>query len=107
MWAEAINAKFFGRGKPYGKEEWDQLLGHCQAVTDSPAMMFAEERNCWPHTQMPRPTMQMSERVFPKDKLLEFEVKDGWGPLCAFLGKDIPAMDFPNTNDKEDVLRSV
>jgi hypothetical protein len=30
MWAEAINAKFFGRGKPYGKEEWDQLLGHCQ-----------------------------------------------------------------------------
>jgi hypothetical protein len=37
----------------------------------------------------------------PKDKLLEFEVKDGWGPLCAFLGKDIPAMDFPNTNDKK------
>jgi hypothetical protein len=37
----------------------------------------------------------------PKDKLLEFEVKEGWGPLCAFLGKDIPAMDFPNTNDKK------
>ncbi|KAF8170845.1 hypothetical protein K438DRAFT_2024198 [Mycena galopus ATCC 62051] len=43
MWAEAINAKFFGRRKPYGKEEWDQLLGHCQAVTDSPGMMFTEE----------------------------------------------------------------
>ena len=30
MWTEAINAKFFGKGKPFGREEWDQLLGHCQ-----------------------------------------------------------------------------
>jgi hypothetical protein len=31
MWREAIDAKFFGKGKPYGREEWDQLLGQCQA----------------------------------------------------------------------------
>jgi hypothetical protein len=30
MWREAIDAKFFGEGKPYGREQWDQLLGHCQ-----------------------------------------------------------------------------
>jgi hypothetical protein len=30
MWTEAINARFFGQGTPYGKAEWDQLLGHCQ-----------------------------------------------------------------------------
>jgi hypothetical protein len=29
MWTEAINAKFFGIGKPFGCAEWDQLLGHC------------------------------------------------------------------------------
>lgn len=29
MWTEAVNAKFFGIGKPYGPAEWDQLLGHC------------------------------------------------------------------------------
>lgn len=29
MWTEAINVKFFGMGKPYGRAEWDQLPGHC------------------------------------------------------------------------------
>ncbi|KAJ6625992.1 P-loop containing nucleoside triphosphate hydrolase protein [Mycena sp. CBHHK59/15] len=43
MWTEAIRAKYFGEGKPYGREEWDQLLGHCQAVTDVPHILFAEE----------------------------------------------------------------
>lgn len=30
MWVEAYEAKFEGKGKPFGREEWDQLLGHCQ-----------------------------------------------------------------------------
>jgi hypothetical protein len=30
MWIEAIEAKFHGKGKPYGREEWDQLLGRYQ-----------------------------------------------------------------------------
>ena len=25
--------------------------------------------------------------VVPKDQLLEFNAKQGWGPLCEFLGK--------------------
>ncbi|KAJ7901367.1 hypothetical protein B0H13DRAFT_1883047 [Mycena leptocephala] len=40
MWTEAINVKFFGMGKPYGRAEWDQLLGHCM-------------KSSWPRT--PRP----------------------------------------------------
>ncbi|KAJ7154064.1 P-loop containing nucleoside triphosphate hydrolase protein [Mycena filopes] len=43
MWNEAIDAKFLGKGKPYGRAEWDQLLGHCQAVSDVPAILFSEE----------------------------------------------------------------
>jgi hypothetical protein len=30
MWLEAFNAKFKGRGKPFTRIDWDQLLGHCQ-----------------------------------------------------------------------------
>jgi len=26
-------------------------------------------------------------------------VEDGWGPLCAFLGKPIPDVPYPNVND--------
>jgi hypothetical protein len=29
-WTAAINAKFYGRGKPYGRAEWDALLGNFQ-----------------------------------------------------------------------------
>jgi hypothetical protein len=39
------------------------------------------------------------KRDCPKDKLLVFEVKDGWEPLCKFLGKPIPDVPFPNVND--------
>jgi Sulfotransferase domain len=38
--------------------------------------------------------------TIPPDQLLVFEVKDGWGPLCAFLGMPIPDTDFPRTNDR-------
>jgi hypothetical protein len=37
--------------------------------------------------------------VCPKDKLLIFDVKQGWEPLCKFLGKPIPDVPFPNLND--------
>ena len=43
MWVEAMKAKFHGIGKPYGKEQWDALLGHCQAVTDNPCVIFYKE----------------------------------------------------------------
>lgn len=45
----------------------------------------------------------------PQD-LLEYEVKQGWGPLCEFLQKPIPEQDFPRINDVQDFhlwIRSV
>lgn len=42
MWMEAIRAKFDGVGT-FEREQWDQLLGHCGAVTDQPAILFAPE----------------------------------------------------------------
>ena len=38
--------------------------------------------------------------AIPADRLLTFQVKDGWGPLCAFLGKPVPDEPFPRTNDR-------
>ena len=35
------------------------------------------------------------------DRLLEFDVVEGWEPLCAFLGRPVPDTDFPNVNDRE------
>ncbi len=39
-------------------------------------------------------------RVVPADRLLVYEVQEGWGPLCAFLGVPVPqGKPFPHLND--------
>ncbi|KAJ7485329.1 P-loop containing nucleoside triphosphate hydrolase protein [Mycena latifolia] len=170
MWTAAISAKFYGQGTPYGREEWDQLLGDCQAVTASPHILFAAELiaaypdakvvltrrspdSWWKsyaatvaaeaqnHVLLARlsawldpgfsgkrlylmqhmfralfGTTDVTEdiakarfaahyeevrRLVPKDRLLEFDVKEGWEPLVAFLGKEAPETAFPRVNDTE------
>jgi Sulfotransferase domain len=38
--------------------------------------------------------------AIPADRLLVFQVTEGWAPLCAFLGVPVPEGDFPRTNDR-------
>jgi Sulfotransferase domain len=41
-------------------------------------------------------------RVVPSDRLLVYEVKEGWEPLCSFLGVPVPeGKPFPHLNDAE------
>lgn len=42
--------------------------------------------------------------LVPADNLLEFSVKDGWGPLCEFLDEEVPPMKFPYVNDNSDFV---
>jgi hypothetical protein len=42
-WYAAANAKFNGKGNLFTRSEWDELLGHCAAVTDMPCAMFWRE----------------------------------------------------------------
>jgi hypothetical protein len=40
------------------------------------------------------------ERVVPRDRLLIYEVPQGWEPLCSFLGVPVPAgKPFPHLNE--------
>ena len=41
------------------------------------------------------------KRRVPTEKLLVFEVKEGWGPLCNFLDVGVPDEPFPHLNDRE------
>ena len=34
----------------------------------------------------------------PSRRLLVYELGSGWQPLCAFLGKDIPSIPYPQSN---------
>ncbi|KAK4540193.1 hypothetical protein LTR36_009691 [Oleoguttula mirabilis] len=191
MWAEALEAKFQPDSalKPFGRAEFDNLLGHWAACTDQPAAIFAEELvNAYPdakvvlvdrevekwytsfsstviagsaspfiplaarvspgflgqmarqtdlickyyfHVPQPRERWplvnnkehfdtwranaratylahnEMVRRVTPPERLLSFNLADGWEPLCNFLGKPVPAVSFPRVNETEVVQQKI
>ena len=44
------------------------------------------------------------EAALPKSRLLVFEAKQGWEPLCGFLGVDVPSEPYPRVNTTQDFL---
>jgi Sulfotransferase domain len=42
----------------------------------------------------------MVKATVPAGRLLVYQVKEGWGPLCEFLGVPVPDEPFPRTNDR-------
>lgn len=46
------------------------------------------------------------QRTIARERLLTFDVTEGWGPLCNFLDVPIPDTPFPHTNRTKDFNRS-
>jgi hypothetical protein len=44
---------------------------------------------------------EMVKRVTEPERLLVFEMSEGWEPLCRFLGKEVPDVEFPRVNDTD------
>ena len=42
-WERAIDAKWYGKGKPFTKEDFDELLGEYEVLSDFPVVGFSEE----------------------------------------------------------------
>lgn len=40
----------------------------------------------------------MIRGLVPPERLLEWDISDGWEPLCKFLGKPVPDIPFPHAN---------
>lgn len=43
----------------------------------------------------------------PADRLLEFDARQGWEPLCTFLGVAVPETSYPKTNSLEEYMEKV
>jgi hypothetical protein len=65
---------------------WDGTFGGRFADRDTAIKIFEE------HNDRVR-------REIPAERLLVFEVGQGWGPLCSFLGAPVPETPFPRLND--------
>ena len=42
-------------------------------------------------------------RAVPADRLLVFDVRSGWGPLCRFLNVPVPGQSFPAVNSGQEL----
>lgn len=45
--------------------------------------------------------------TIPAEQLLVFNIAEGWGPLCTFLNKPVPDVEFPNINKRENFKTQV
>ncbi|KAJ9620170.1 hypothetical protein H2203_007935 [Taxawa tesnikishii (nom. ined.)] len=188
-WDRAVDAKFYRKShdkleqeqEQWTREDWrrffDEVLGHCAAVTDLPCNFFWRELvDAYPEAKVvlverdidkwypsfadtvvgqsfmfssdiiiyvvePLLGMRLGHMVrrlllgyfnastekeilanmktvyrrhydeiratMPKDRLLEMDLKDGWGPLCAFLGKEVPNESFPHVNEVQELKNKV
>ena len=61
----------------------------CDEFQDKTKMMAALETH-----------NQAVKDAIPAERLLIWEVTDGWGPLCQALGVPVPDRPFPRTNTK-------
>lgn len=71
------------------RHQWLYLYGESE-----PATMVTWERH-----------IAWLKEIVPADRLIFFDVKQGWGPLCTVLGKKVPDEPFPNINDGQAIDR--
>jgi hypothetical protein len=94
--SETIYKAMAGKDQaPPGTRDWlDMAAGVITrtgflAGLDLPALMRAYEAH-----------NAAVKAAIPAQQLLIYQVTEGWGPLCAFLGVPEPAEPFPRTNDR-------
>lgn len=99
-WADSFGATIYkllgGRDQgPLEMKDWLEMASGVIAKTGFPSGLD--------HNGLIRAFLAHNEAVkntIPADQLLIYEVKEGWEPLCKFLGKPVPSDPFPRTNDR-------
>jgi hypothetical protein len=93
-WYESTQATIFGPRPPGGTRPpamerfMEQLYGwYGGDVHDRRTMLEVFERH----------TAEVVAEI-PKERLLVFDVREGWEPLCAFLGVPVPDTPYPREN---------
>ena len=81
---------------------------HVAAMTKAARDMIASQTFGGPHLDKDASLAAFRKRTedvkaaIPPERLLVFDVAEGWEPLCAFLNAPVPDTPFPRTNAVED-----
>jgi len=99
-WVDSFSAtiyKLLGAGDqvPAAMQDWLALGIAVIAKTGFPTGLDVDElkKAFMAHNDAVKATI-------PADRLLTYQVKEGWGPVCEFLGVPVPDEPFPRTNDR-------
>lgn len=101
-WAESFSHTIYsllamGDQAPEEQRPWLAMVNEVVAQTGfPPGLDVADlEKTFIAHTDAVK-------AAIPASRLLVFQVKEGWEPLCAFLGLPVPEGPFPRTNDRSE-----
>jgi hypothetical protein len=83
---------------PHWRRWYDLMVSMCWTGRGAFAGSYAERQELM--DAMERWNDEVRSTV-PAARLLEWHPRDGWEPLCEFLGVDVPDEPVPNVNDTE------
>ena len=99
-WADSFSETIYkilaGKDQaPQEKRDWLNMAARVIEKTGFPSGLDMAEliKAFTAHTEAVK-------KAVPASQLLVFQVKDGWAPLCEFLGVSVPDKSFPRTNDR-------
>ncbi|WDK19617.1 hypothetical protein CGRA01v4_10904 [Colletotrichum graminicola] len=86
LWSEALAAKYDNTGQTFGKDKWDALLGHCQAVCDWPAASFASELvAAYPEAKVILTTRDVDNWFISTKATVDWRVNDGFLRALSYV----------------------
>jgi len=101
-WAESFAATIYKllaerSEAPAAMHDWLEWASTVIAQTGFPAGLDVEglKQAFVAHNEAAKATI-------PPSQLLVYQVQEGWGPLCAFLGVSTPSEPFPRTNNRSE-----
>ena len=90
----------------------EDLPDHIRAICELVKVMLGEHFGAaYDDEQAAKPAYQNHvdkvSNSYEDGRVLCFDVRDGWGPLCEFLGKPVPGGDFPRYDARSDNTFSI
>lgn len=83
MWKEAFQGKYHG-GRKFERKDWDQLLGHVEAITDFPGAVFVEELvEAYPDAKVVLTLRDVDDWYRSMQRTI---MKQAYSPMATLLG---------------------
>jgi len=103
LWWASANQTIFGLDEtklPPGMSDWFAMWRAVATARFTPNWTDEDETRA----AYERHNAEVRASV-PRDRLVDWQPDQGWGPLCAALGVDPPDEPFPHLNTREDFPR--